>query len=44
MGEDKKGMFVSEHSEEDFVLWNGNRAQIKRIQFEQYLDNKMNVI
>lgn len=30
--------------EEDFVLWNGNRAQIKRIQFERYLDSKMNVI
>ena len=23
-------VFVQKHSEEDFVLWNGNRALIKR--------------
>lgn len=44
IGYKKRKQFVLEHSEEDFVLWNGNRAQIKRIQFEQYLDSKMNVI
>ena len=29
---------------EDFVLWNGNRALIKREQFEKYMDSQMNVI
>ena len=36
--------FVQEHSDADFVLWNGNRAQIKREQFQRYLDEQMNVI
>lgn len=44
IGYKKLKQFISEHSDEDFVLWNGNRAQIKRVQFEKYLDNKMNVI
>ena len=30
--------------QEDFVLWNGNRALIKREQFEKYMDSQMNVI
>lgn len=44
IGYKKLKQFISEHSDEDFVLWNGNRAQIKRVQFVKYLDNKMNVI
>ena len=36
--------FVQQHPEEDFVLWNGNRALIKREQFEKYMDSQMNVI
>ena len=44
IGYKKLKQFISEHPEEEFVLWNGNRAQIKRIQFERYLDSKMNVI
>ena len=30
IGYKKLKMFVQEHSDEDFVLWNGNRALIKR--------------
>ena len=30
--------------DDDFVLWNGNRALIKRAQFEKYMDEKMNII
>ena len=42
---DKKlKLFVQEHSNADFVLWNGNRALIKREQFEKYMDSQMNVI
>ncbi len=44
IGYKKLKQFISEHSDEDFVLWNGNRAQIKRVQFEKFLDNKINVI
>ena len=44
IGYKKLKMFVQEHSDEDFVLWNGNRALIKREQFEKYMDSQMNVI
>lgn len=44
IGYKKLKQFVSEHRDEDFVLWNGNRAQIKREQFEKYLDSKINII
>ncbi len=44
IGYKKLRQFISEHSDEKFVLWNGNRAQIKRLQFEKYLDDEMNVI
>lgn len=44
IGYKKLSAFVQEHSDENFVLWNGNRALIKREQFEKYLDQKMSVI
>lgn len=44
IGYKKLKQFISEHADEKFVLWNGNRAQIKRAQFEEYLDNEMTVI
>lgn len=44
IGYKKLSQFVSEHKDENFILWNGNRAQIKREQFEKYLDNKLNAI
>ena len=44
IGYKKLKMFVQEHSDEDFILWNGNRALIKREQFEKYMDSQMNVI
>ena len=40
----KLKMFVQDHSDADFVLWNGNRALIKREQFERYMNEQMNVI
>lgn len=33
IGYKKLKLFVQEHSDADFVLWNGNRALIKREQF-----------
>ena len=44
IGYKKLKMFVEGHSDEEFVLWNGNRALIKREQFERYIDNQMKVI
>lgn len=44
IGYKKLKMFVQEHADEDFILWNGNRALIKREQFEKYMDSQMNVI
>ena len=44
IGYKKLKLFVQEHSDADFVLWNGNRALIKREQFEKYMDSQMNVI
>ena len=44
IGYKKLKLFVQQHPEEDFVLWNGNRALIKREQFEKYMDSQMNVI
>ena len=44
IGYKKLSAFVQEHSDADFVLWNGNRALIKREQFQKYMDERMNVI
>lgn len=44
IGYKKLSAFVQEHADENFILWNGNRALIKREQFEKYMDEQMNVI
>ena len=44
IGYKKLKAFVQEHADADFVLWNGNRAQIKREQCQRNLDEQMNVI
>ena len=44
IGYKKLKQFAQEHADADFILWNGNWAQIKREQFEKYLDEKINVI
>ena len=40
----KLRIFCKQHADEDFILWNGNRALIKREQFAKYLDTNMSVI
>lgn len=40
----KLRIFCKEHADEDFILWNGNRALIKKQMFERYVDTKMSVI
>ena len=40
----KLRIFCKEHAGEEFILWNGNRALLKREQFEKYMDSQMNTI
>ena len=37
-------LFCKEHADADFIVWNGNRALIKRKMFEEYLDQSISVI
>ncbi len=43
IGENKLRKIINENQNADFVLWNGNRPQIKRKKFEGYID-KINII
>mgnify|MGYP001077451361 FL=1 len=43
IGQAKLRRLINENEEADFILWNGNRPQIKRKQFEEFID-KLNVI
>ena len=38
IGESKLRRIISDNKDANFVFWNGNRAQIKRKQFERYID------
>lgn len=38
IGENKLRKIVSEDQDADYILWNGNRPQIKRRLFETYID------
>ncbi len=38
IGEHKLRQIISENKDADFVLWNGNRVQIKRKLFEKFID------
>jgi excisionase family DNA binding protein len=38
IGENKLRQLVSENENAEYVLWNGNRAQIKRVKFEELVD------
>ena len=39
IGENKLRRIISENKDADFLLWNGNRPQIKRVMFERYIDH-----
>ena len=43
IGENKLRQIVNENRNADFVLWNGNRAQIKREKFESVINNSHNI-
>lgn len=39
IGENKLRNLINDNKEADFILWNGNRALIKRKKFEQFIDH-----
>lgn len=39
IGENKLRRLVSEDQSADYILWNGNRPQIKRVKFEKLVDS-----
>ncbi len=39
IGENKLRKLIDEDPRADYILWNGNRAQIKRKKFEEFVDN-----
>lgn len=43
IGQAKLRRLINENEDADFILWNGNRLQIKRKQFEEFV-SKLNVI
>ncbi len=43
IGENKLRKIISEDEDANFILWNGNRPQIKRKLFENYVD-KMSLV
>lgn len=38
IGENKLRKIISENCNGDYILWNGNRPQIKRRKFEDFID------
>lgn len=38
VGENKLRKLVNENKDAEYILWNGNRPQIKRKLFERYID------
>lgn len=43
IGENKLRQIMSENRNADFILWNGNRPQIKRQKFEDFINNLHNI-
>ena len=39
IGEHKLRNLINESKNADYLLWNGNRVQIKRSKFEKYVDS-----
>ncbi len=39
IGEHKLRRIINENRNADYLLWNGNRVQIKRVKFEKYVDS-----
>ena len=39
IGENKLRKLISENKNANYILWNGNRPQIKRVLFERLIDS-----
>lgn len=39
IGENKLRQIINEGKNANYLLWNGNRPQIKRVIFEKFIDN-----
>ena len=39
IGEHKLRRIINENRNADYLLWNGNRVQIKRAKFEKFVDS-----
>lgn len=39
IGENKLRWLINENKTAEYILWNGNRPQIKRIKFEKMIDS-----
>lgn len=40
IGENKLRRIISEDNNAEYILWNGNRPQIKRKKFEDFIDRQ----
>ena len=39
IGEHKLRNLINKNKNADYLLWNGNRVQIKRVKFEKFVDS-----
>ncbi len=39
IGENKLRRIINENKDADYIIWNGNRPQIKRVKFEKMIDD-----
>ena len=39
IGENKLRNLINDNKNADYLLWNGNRVQIKRVMFERFIDS-----
>ena len=44
IGEKTMRRFIKEHSEADFLIYNGSKVQIKKKAFEKYVDEQLSVL
>ena len=43
IGETKLRRIIENDKEADYILWNGNRPQIKRLKFETFINETNNI-
>ena len=43
IGENKLRKIINDNQDADFIIWNGNRPQIKRAKFELFINESHNI-